>query len=94
MAHKKGQGSTKNGRDSNPKYLGFKLYAGETASKGSIILRQRGTQFRPGFMVDMGRDHTLFSLEDGKVIIQGTKVSVLPAMAETPRPTWLTAAAQ
>ena len=91
MAHKKGQGSTQNGRDSNPKYLGFKLYSGEKAGPGSIILRQRGTQFRPGFMVDMGRDHTLFSLIHGKVVIQGDKISINPSEAKTPRPTWLVA---
>ncbi|HVU64182.1 MAG TPA: 50S ribosomal protein L27 [Phycisphaerales bacterium] len=91
MAHKKGQGSTQNGRDSNPKYLGFKLYAGETAIPGSIILRQRGTQFRPGFMVDMGRDQTLFSLGHGTVVIQGDKVSINPSDAKLPRPTWLKA---
>ncbi len=91
MAHKKGQGSTKNGRDSNPKYLGFKLYGGEVAKPGSIIVRQRGTQFRPGFMVDMGRDHTLFALVDGTVVVQSGKVSVLPADPKTPRPSWLSA---
>ena len=89
MAHKKGQGSTQNGRDSNPKYLGFKLYAGEVAKPGSIIIRQRGTLFRAGFMVDMGRDHTLFSLVDGKVVVQGSKISIAPTDAKTPRPTWL-----
>ena len=91
MAHKKGQGSTQNGRDSNPKYLGFKLYAGETAIPGSIILRQRGTLFRPGYMVDMGRDQTLFSLVHGKVVIQGDKVSVSPADTKADRPSWLKA---
>jgi large subunit ribosomal protein L27 len=91
MAHKKGQGSTQNGRDSNPKYLGFKLYAGETAGPGSIILRQRGTLFRPGFMVDMGRDQTLFALGHGTVVIQGDKVSINPTDAKTARPTWLKA---
>ena len=91
MAHKKGQGSTKNGRDSNPKYLGFKLYGGEIAQPGSIIVRQRGTNFFAGFMVDMGRDQTLFSLAHGKVVVQGGKVSVLPTDPKTPRPTWLVA---
>jgi large subunit ribosomal protein L27 len=90
MAHKKGQGSTQNGRDSNPKFLGFKLYSGEMAGPGSIILRQRGTQFRPGFMVDMGRDQTLFAVGHGKVVIQGSKVSIDPTDAKTPRPSWLT----
>ena len=89
MAHKKGQGSTKNGRDSNPKYLGIKLYGGEAAQPGSIIVRQRGTLFRPGYMVDMGRDNTLFALCVGKVVFQGSKVSVAPADKDTPRPFWL-----
>ncbi len=89
MAHKKGQGSTQNGRDSNPKYLGFKLYSGEVAGPGSIILRQRGTQFRPGFMVDMGRDQTLFALGHGKVVIQGSKVSINPTDTKLARPSWL-----
>ncbi|HMN39405.1 MAG TPA: 50S ribosomal protein L27 [Phycisphaerales bacterium] len=91
MAHKKGQGSTQNGRDSNPKYLGFKLYSGEEAGPGSIILRQRGTLFRPGFMVDMGRDQTLFALGHGKVVIQGRKISINPTDANLPRPSWLVA---
>ncbi|MEQ8275514.1 MAG: 50S ribosomal protein L27 [Deltaproteobacteria bacterium] len=67
MAHKKGQGSTRNGRDSNPKYLGLKVGAGETVSAGTIIVRQRGTRIHPGRNVGMGRDHTLFALVDGKV---------------------------
>jgi large subunit ribosomal protein L27 len=91
MAHKKGQGSTQNGRDSNPKYLGFKLYSGEMAQPGSIILRQRGTLFRAGYMVDMGRDQTLFSLGHGKVVIQGDKVSINPSDAKADRPSWLKA---
>ena len=89
MAHKKGQGSTQNGRDSNPKYLGFKLYGGEVASPGCIIVRQRGTLFRPGFLVQMGRDHTLFSVGHGKIVVQGSKISVNPIDPKTPRPTWL-----
>ncbi len=68
MAHKKGQGSTKNGRDSNPQYLGIKLYDGERANSGSIIVRQRGTRFKPGFMVKRGSDDTLFSLCEGTVV--------------------------
>lgn len=67
MAHKKGQGSTRNGRDSNPKYLGLKVGAGETVHAGTIIVRQRGTRIHPGRNVGMGRDHTLFALVDGKV---------------------------
>lgn len=67
MAHKKGQGSTRNGRDSNPKFLGVKKYAGESVVAGNIIVRQRGTRIRPGKNVGCGRDHTLFALVDGKV---------------------------
>jgi large subunit ribosomal protein L27 len=91
MAHKKGQGSTKNGRDSNPKYLGVKLYGGQKANAGSIIVRQRGTKLRPGFMVGIGRDDSLFALTPGKIVYQGRKVSVVPDDANMPRPTWLTA---
>lgn len=67
MAHKKGVGSSDNGRDSNPKYLGVKLYGGQEAIAGNIIVRQRGTKFHPGKNVGIGRDHTLFALTDGKV---------------------------
>jgi large subunit ribosomal protein L27 len=67
MAHKKGVGSSRNGRDSNPKYLGVKVYGGQTVEPGNIILRQRGTEFHAGLGVGMGRDHTLFALKDGKV---------------------------
>jgi large subunit ribosomal protein L27 len=67
MAHKKGVGSTRNGRDSNPKYLGVKIYGGQSIEAGNIIVRQRGTEFHPGPGVGLGRDHTLFALVDGKV---------------------------
>ncbi|MBK9657078.1 MAG: 50S ribosomal protein L27 [Rhodanobacteraceae bacterium] len=67
MAHKKAGGSTRNGRDSNPKYLGVKLFGGQAVSAGNIIVRQRGTQFHPGPNVGLGRDHTLFALKDGTV---------------------------
>ena len=67
MAQKKGGGSTRNGRDSQPKMLGVKAYGGEAISAGSIIVRQRGTKFHAGDNVGMGRDHTLFALVDGKV---------------------------
>ena len=67
MAHKKAGGSTRNGRDSNPKYLGVKIYGGQAIEAGNIIIRQRGTQFHPGVGVGLGRDHTLFALVDGKV---------------------------
>jgi len=67
MAQKKGGGSTRNGRDSQPKMLGVKAYGGQVISAGSIIVRQRGTQFHAGDNVGTGRDHTLFALVDGKV---------------------------
>lgn len=77
MAHKKGQGSTRNGRDSNPKYRGVKLYAGETAKAGSIIVRQCGTKFFAGKNVQIGRDYTLFAVSEGKVQFNGRKVNVV-----------------
>jgi large subunit ribosomal protein L27 len=67
MAHKKGVGSSRNGRDSNPKFLGVKLFGGQAVEAGNIIVRQRATQFHPGPGVGLGRDHTLFALVDGKV---------------------------
>ena len=67
MAHKKGVGSSKNGRDSHSKRLGVKLFGGESAIAGNIIIRQRGTKHHPGKNVGMGKDHTLFALVDGKV---------------------------
>ena len=67
MAHKKAGGSTRNGRDSNPKYLGVKIYGGQAIEAGNIIVRQRGTQFHPGPGVGLGRDLTLFALKDGVV---------------------------
>jgi large subunit ribosomal protein L27 len=76
MAHKKGQGSTSNGRDSNPKYLGVKLYGGQLVKAGSIIVRQRGTVWHPGLNVDIGRDDTLFALKPGVVRFKGKKVHI------------------
>ncbi|MFZ2739541.1 MAG: 50S ribosomal protein L27 [Burkholderiaceae bacterium] len=67
MAQKKGGGSTRNGRDSQPKMLGVKAFGGELISAGSIIVRQRGTKFHPGANVGIGKDHTLFALVDGHV---------------------------
>jgi len=83
MAHKKGGGSTRNGRDSNSKRLGVKKYASEAVNAGTIIVRQRGTRIHPGTNVGLGRDHTLFSLIDGTVAFEygkrGRKVaSVYP----------------
>ncbi|WP_161881434.1 50S ribosomal protein L27 [Deinococcus alpinitundrae] len=68
MAHKKGVGSSKNGRDSNPKYLGVKKFGGEQVLAGNILVRQRGTKFKAGVGVGMGRDHTLFALVHGEVV--------------------------
>ena len=76
MAHKKGQGSTKNGRDSNPQYRGVKIYGGQAVQAGSIIIRQRGTKYQPGHNVGLGSDYTIFALKDGKVEFQGRKVHV------------------
>jgi large subunit ribosomal protein L27 len=78
MAHKTGGGSTGNGRDSNPKYLGIKRYGGQSVKIGDILVRQRGTVFKPGHNVGLGRDHTLFALAEGIVTFQGRAVSVLP----------------
>jgi len=71
MAHKKGQGSSRNGRDSKPKYRGVKLYGGQVAKAGSIIVRQCGTKFHPGSGVGIGRDFTLFALVEGIVTFEG-----------------------
>jgi len=82
MATKKGGGSSRNGRDSNPQYLGVKTYGGESVKAGSILVRQRGTKFFPGFNVSLGRDHTLFAKTSGVVKFEGgqnrPKVSVYP----------------
>ena len=67
MAHKKGLGSSRNGRDSNPKFLGVKVFAGQKVNGGEIIVRQRGTRFRPGDGVGLGRDDTIFATRDGIV---------------------------
>ena len=76
MAHKKGQGSTRNGRDSNPQFLGVKLFGGQRVHAGCIIVRQRGTKFRPGANVGIGRDNTLFALASGTVQFRGRRVCV------------------
>lgn len=73
MAHKKGQGSSKNGRDSNSNRLGVKRYGGQVVKPGMIIVRQRGTKFYPGANVGIGNDHTLFALIDGAVTFEGPK---------------------
>ena len=78
MAHKRGQGSSRNGRDSNPQFLGLKRSAGQAVTSGTIIVRQKGTPYLPGLYVGCGRDHTLFALRDGVVKFRGRKVDVVP----------------
>ena len=83
MAHKKGVGSSKNGRESHSKRLGVKMFGGETVKAGNIIVRQRGTAHHPGENVGLGKDHTLFALKDGVVVFRKKRnsrsyVSVLP----------------
>jgi len=81
MAHKKGQGSVKNGRDSQSKRLGVKKFGGESVIAGNIILRQRGTKWIPGLNVGIGRDHTIFALVDGNVRFDkdGRRVNIIEA---------------
>ncbi len=82
MAHKKGQGSTRNGRDSNPQYRGVKVYSGETVGIGAILVRQVGNRIHAGANVGTGRDFTLFALKPGKVkYLAGNKVTVEPIAA-------------
>ncbi len=85
MAHKKGQGSSRNGRDSNSKRLGVKKFGGEVVTAGNIIVRQRGSRFRAGTNVGVGRDWTLFALADGRVSFEKAKrrVNVVPAEASS-----------
>jgi len=87
MAHKKGVGSSKNGRESESKRLGVKIFGGEACTAGNIIVRQRGTTHHPGENVGMGRDHTLYALTDGTIVFRKKKdnrsyVSVQPVIAE------------
>jgi len=89
MAHKKAGGSTKNGRTSNPQYRGVKLFGGEAARPGAIIIRQCGTPFKPGFNVRRGKDDTLFAVSSGRVVFQNNTVHVDPFENDTPRPQWL-----
>ena len=81
MSHKKGQSSSRNGRDSNAQYLGVKAYGGELVSAGSIIIRQRGTKFHPGNHVGCGRDFTLYALCDGTVEFnkKNRRINIIPA---------------
>lgn len=85
MAHKKGQGSTRNGRDSNPQFRGIKLYGGERAQPGSIIVRQCGTRFRPGYLVKRGGDDTLFATANGRIVFKGRTVHIDPTDPAIPR---------
>lgn len=79
MAHKKGQGSSRNGRESRPKHLGIKRYDGQRVSAGSILVRQRGTRFHPGRFVGLGADYTLFAKADGVVsFAKNRRVSIVP----------------
>jgi large subunit ribosomal protein L27 len=87
MAHKKGEGKVKNGRDSHSKRLGVKIFGGDSANPGNIILRQRGTNYHPGNGVDMGKDHTIFAVVSGTVKFSKGKndrtfVHVVPAAAQ------------
>ena len=78
MAHKKGQGSSRNGRDSNPQYRGIKAFGGQTVTTGSIIVKQVGTTFKPGKNVGCGKDYTLFALKDGVVNFHNRIVNIVP----------------
>lgn len=86
MAHKKGMGSTRNGRDSQSKRLGVKLFDGQTVRAGGIIVRQRGTRIRPGNNVGLGRDHTLFALIDGSVKFEWAAKDKKKVSVYTPAP--------
>jgi len=77
MAHKKGQGSSRNGRDSNAQFRGVKLFGGQAVKAGSVIVRQCGTKFFPGSNVGMGRDYTLFAKADGTIQFQGRRVHIV-----------------
>ncbi len=85
MAHKKGQGSSKNGRDSNPQYRGVKLYGGQMAKSGAIIVRQCGTRFKAGYLVRRGRDDTLYATEAGTVKFRGRFIDIVPEDPAIPR---------
>ena len=85
MAHKKGQGSSKNGRDSNPQYRGVKLYGGQAAKAGAIIVRQCGTRFKPGYLVRRGRDDTLYAIAPGQIRFRGRFIDIVPTDPALPR---------
>jgi large subunit ribosomal protein L27 len=82
MAHKKGLGSSRNGRDSKPKMLGVKVFDGQTVTAGAIIVRQRGTRFRPGPGVGIGRDDTIFAKRDGRVVFKSSGARRLIAVVD------------
>jgi large subunit ribosomal protein L27 len=86
MAHKKGQGTSKNGRDSNAQRLGIKLYGGQHCVAGNIIVRQRGTEFHPGRNVGVGKDWTLYALKDGKVTYERRAKRYVHVVEETVEP--------
>ena len=86
MAHKKGQGSSRNGRDSNAKRLGVKVFAGQVVPAGSIIVRQRGTRFRPGAGAGLGRDHTIFATSEGRVKFHKTRARTTVSVDPSPSP--------
>lgn len=97
MAHKKGVGSSRNGRDSKPKMLGVKKYEGELVRSGNILVRQRGTEFKPGENVGLGRDHTIFATVEGRVKFEWDskdkkRISVYPVVAEASTTELVTAA--
>jgi large subunit ribosomal protein L27 len=85
MAHKKGQGSSKNGRDSSPQFRGVKVYGGQFAHAGSIIVRQCGTRFKPGYLVGRAADDTLFARVNGHVSFRGRFVDMIPEDPAVPR---------
>ena len=80
MAHKKGQATSRNNRDSNAQRLGVKRFGGERVTAGSVLIRQRGTKFKPGRFVGRGRDDTLFAKVDGQVLFQSGRVSIVPTL--------------
>ncbi|MBM44549.1 MAG: 50S ribosomal protein L27 [Phycisphaerae bacterium] len=84
MAHKKGQGSSKNGRDSNPQFRGVKLSGGQFAKAGAIIVRQCGTHFKPGYLVGRGKDDTLYALTNGVVRFRTRHVDIVPSDENVP----------
>jgi large subunit ribosomal protein L27 len=84
MAHKKGLGSSRNGRDSNPKMLGVKIFDGQDVTSGMILVRQRGTRFRPGPGTGLGRDHTIFAVRDGRVEFRSSGEKRSVAVVDAP----------